>query len=463
MKSIDEKIDIILRQKLLMGYKPELNLNENYEQLNEAEPRNLSNKIVGAAGSYAVKQALKRGAARAAARAATNAAATTAATGAAATNAAATTAAVGVTGAEAAAGGAAATAAGGLTTATIAAIGAAGLGGIAGIFLIANFVQGWGRKGPKERISFYCSFCKEHANPTGYDASKVRKIANDLYTAYAAKGFLGSGIGTDEEGAYAAFGKLSSWDEFCGLVKVFESNYNKRLYDYIKNEHWRTVELMKILNIITPLFERRVREQIIPITNCLINLIKRRFNPSFTITTPIPSGGFNIPGNDTNLKNPVLIRKGGIKIFSLVPNAEGLNWRTNDSTIKGFTRCAQNGCVEFVDKATNTVYLIDQCYRAGRIIPTPDRSCPNGYQPPLDGIYKLCTSGQPVVEMQKCLSLNPDGKFGTSTLNALSTQKRITEFKAQDVASLCNNNNPIIPKKSDFDWLEGEDLTIQEF
>ena len=462
MKSIDEKIDIILRQKLLMGYKPELNLNENYEQLNEAKPRNIVNNLANAAGSYAIKQGLKRAAARTAARtAATNAAATTAAATTAATNAAATTA-VGVTGAEAAGGGIAATTASGLGLTAIAGIAAASLGGIAGLFLIANFVQGWGRRGPKQRISFYCSFCKEHANPTNYDASKIRKIANDIFTAYSAKGFLGSGIGTDEEGAYAAFGKLSSWDEFCALVKVFENNYNKRLYDYIKDEHWRTVELMKILNIITPLFERRVREQIIPITNCLINLIKRRFNPSFTITTPIPSGGFNIPGNDTNLKNPELIRKGGIKIFSLVPNAEGINWRTNDSSIKGFTRCAQNGCVEFVDKATNTIYLIDHCYRARRI-PNPDRSCPNGYQPPSDGVYKLCTSGPPVVEMQRCLGINADGKFGTSTLNELSRQKRITEFKAQDVASLCNNNNPIIPKKSDFDWLEGEDLTIQNF
>jgi len=461
MKSIDEKIDIILRQKLLMGYKPELNLNENYEQLNEAEPRYLTNKIARAASNYAISQGLKRAAATTAARTAATTAATNAAATTAATNAAATTA-VGVTGAEAGAGSVAAAAGSGLGLTAITGIAAASLGGIAGLFLIANFVQGWGRKGPKERISFYCTFCKEHANPTNYDANKIRKIANDLYTAYRAKGFLGSGLGTDEEGAYAAFGKLESWDEFCALVKVFENNYNKRLYDYIKNEHWRTVELMKILNIITPLFERRVREQIIPITNCLINLIKRRFNPSFTITTPIPSGGFNIPGTDTNLKNPVLIRKGGIKIFSLVPNAEGLNWRTNDSTIKGFTRCAQNGCVEFVDKATNKIYLIDHCYRAERIIPNPDRSCPNGYQPPLDGVYKLCTSGQPVIDMQKCLNINPDGKFGRSTLNALSTQKNVTQFTAQDVARLCDNNIPI-PNKSDFDWLEGEDLTIQEF
>lgn len=419
MKNIDNKLDIILRQKLLMGYNPSMNLNENISIVKDSV--NKKEKLDEAYGS----------------------------------GMAMLTTALGGGGITSGAGAAAGVIAG--TTLAVA-------GGIAGVFLIANFVQGFGRRGPRERISFFCQYCKDRVKPQNIDSGKIARIANQLYKAYRQQGFLGTGLGTNEEGAYDAFRKLKNFEEFCSLVQVFEARFNRRLYDYIKNEHWRTQELMKIMNIIDPLYIRFTEETIEDVAPCLINLIRRRTNNrNFSVSTPFPSGGIDIPA-DEQMKNPTLKAGGGIKIISLIPNpSTRINWRTQDSRIKGYTECAQNGCVVFV-ALDGTRHFIDHCYREGKVIPQPNRTCPSGFTVPQDGIYKICTTGQPVVDMQKCLGINQDGKFGTTTLNALRTQKGVDRFTVAQLATLCPTvPPPPPPPTTDENPFEGNDISLNEF
>jgi hypothetical protein len=298
MEYIDKKIDIILRQKLLMGYNPKLNLNENISTIKTSNNnKQILNEWIPIVLAVS--------------------------------------------------------------------------GGIAGVAAIANFMQGFARRGPRERIGQFCQFCKDKVKPQNVDSSKIAKIANQLYKAYREQGFLGTGLGTNEEGAYDAFRQLKNFEEFCVLVQVFESRFNKRLYDYIKNEHWRTVELKKILDIIDPLYVKFGNGAIQNVASCLINLIRRRTNNrNFSTTTPFPSAGIDIPGDDL-MKNPTLKKHGGIKIISLIPNPEtNVNWRTQDSRIKGYTECAQNGCVTFVAQ-DGTRHFIDHCYKTNKPQPRP--------------------------------------------------------------------------------------------
>ena len=416
MKDIDNKIDIILRQKLLMGYNPSMNLNENISIVKDSI--NKKEKLDEQFGGMAM---IAKGLA------------------------------------------------GGITAGAapsallIPGVGAAIAGGIAGAFLIANFVQGFSRRAPKERISFFCQYCKDRVKPQNVDSGKIARIANQLYKAYRQQGFLGTGLGTNEEGAYDAFRKLKNFEEFCSLVQVFEQRFNKRLYDYIKNEHWRTQELMTIMNIIDPLYLRFTNKTIEEITPCLINLIRRRTNNrNFSASTQFPSAGIDIPA-DEQMKNPILKRHGGIKIISLIPNPETkINWRTKDSRLKGYTECAQNGCVVFVAQ-DGTKHFIDQCYSARRV---PNRTCPSGFVTPQDGVYKLCTTGQPVIDMQKCLGINQDGKFGTTTLNALKAQKQVDKFTVAQLATLCQGTPPPPPPPpvpKDDNPFEGNDISLNEF
>lgn len=418
MKDIDNKIDIILRQKLLMGYNPSMNLNENVSIVkNSINSKEKLDEVAMIPAPVLAAQVAGGG---------------------------------GVT-------------AGALgSSLLIPGVGLAIAGGIAGAFLIANFVQGFGRRGPRERISFFCQYCKDRVKPQNIDSGKIARIANQLYKAYRQQGFLGTGLGTNEEGAYDAFRKLKNFEEFCSLVQVFEARFNRRLYDYIKNEHWRTQELMKIMNIIDPLYLRFVNDTIEDVAPCLINLIRRRTNnPNFSASTPFPSGGINIPA-DEQMRNPTLKAGGGIKIISLIPNpSTRINWRTQDSRIKGYTECAQNGCVVFV-ALDGTRYFIDQCYRGGGDRQR-NRTCPNGFTAPQDGIYKICTTGQPVVDMQKCLGINQDGKFGTTTLNALRTQKGVDRFTVAQLATLCQTQPPPPPPVIDDNPFEGNDISLNEF
>jgi hypothetical protein len=168
MKDIDNKIDIILRQKLLMGYNPSMNLNENISIVKDSI--NKKEKLDEQFGGMAM---IAKGLA------------------------------------------------GGITAGAapsallIPGVGAAIAGGIAGAFLIANFVQGFSRRAPKERISFFCQYCKDRVKPQNVDSGKIARIANQLYKAYRQQGFLGTGLGTNEEGAYDAFRKLKNFEEFC--------------------------------------------------------------------------------------------------------------------------------------------------------------------------------------------------------------------------------------------------------
>lgn len=419
MKDIDNKLDIILRQKLLMGYNPSMNLNENISIVKDSINKKEKLEEQFGAGMAMLAKGL---------------------------------------------GGAGITSGAGAAAGVIAGTTLAVAGGAYGLYLISNFIQGFGRRAPRERISFFCQYCKDRVKPQNIDSGKMARIANQLYKAYRQQGFLGTGLGTNEEGAYDAFRKLKNFEEFCSLVQVFESRFNRRLYDYIKNEHWRTQELMKIMNIIDPLYIRFTEETIENVAPCLINLIRRRTNnPNFSASTTFPSGGIDIPA-DEQMKNPTLKAGGGIKIISLIPNpSTRINWRTQDSRIKGYTECAQNGCVVFV-ALDGTRHFIDQCYRGKKVIPQPNRTCPNGFTVPQDGIYKLCTTGQPVVDMQKCLGINQDGKFGTATLRALKAQKNVETFTVAQLATLCPSVPPPPPPvPTDENPFEGNDISLNEF
>jgi hypothetical protein len=392
MENIDKKIDVLLRQKLLMGYNPSDNLNENIE--NAASSKKLLNEVVP------------------------------------------------------------------LVVAAIPYLtGAAYVGGITmtgwGIW---NFADGAGRNVVRNKIEDFFNFCKRNRNPLNVDRTKTNNIAKELWTAFERKGFLGSGIGTDEEGVYNALKKLSSIGEFCSVIDEYYRDYaqgGSSLWREIKDEMWRTAELEKVEAILTKLYDQ-AQQDLGQRTSCLVKLIKRRFN-----TTTLPTGGTLLIAA-TNNKD--IETHGGIVLKGLFPDTTGFNWETKDGQIKGVTTCAQNGCVIF-QGSNGCKYLIDQCNPSGKGCigaatggaatggaggggaAVGGRFCPDGYNPPTDGVYKKCKSGDPVKKVQQCLGVNDDGKFGPRTLRALRIQKDVESFREENIPSICAStpDNPVTP------------------
>jgi len=389
MENIDKKIDVLLRQKLLMGYNPSDNLNENIE--NAASSKKLLNELAPLVA--------------------------------------------------------------GILT------GAAYVGGITmtgwGIW---NFVDGAGRNVVKNKIEDFFNFCKRNRNPLNVDRTKTNNIAKELWTAFERKGFLGSGIGTDEEGVYNALKKLSSIGEFCSVIDEYYRDYaqgGSSLWREIKDEMWRTAELEKVEAILTKLYDQ-AQQDLGQRTSCLVKLIKRRFN-----TTTLPTGGTLLISATSNKD---IDSHGGIVLKGLFPDTTGFNWETKDGQIKGVTTCAQNGCVIF-QGSNGCKYLIDQCNPSGKGCigaaatggaatsgaggggAVGGRFCPNGYNPPTDGVFKKCTSGDLVKKVQQCLGVNDDSKFGPRTLRALRIQKGIESFREENIPSICAStpDNPVTP------------------
>jgi hypothetical protein len=382
MENIDKKIDVLLRQKLLMGYNPSDNLNENIE--NAASSKKLLNE-----GFPLVALVI-----------------------------------------------------GGIT-----------MGG----WGIWNFADGAGRNVVRNKIEDFFNFCKRNRNPLNVDRTKTNNIAKELWTAFEKKGFLGTGIGTDEEGVYDALKKLSSIGEFCSVIDEYYRDYaqgGSSLWREIKDEMWRTAELEKVEAILAKLYDK-AQQDLGQRTSCLVKLIKRRFN-----TTTLPTGGTLLIAATSNKD---IDAHGGIVLKGLFPDATGINWETKDGQIKGVTTCAQNGCVIF-QLSNGCKYLIDQCNPSGKGCigaatggaatggaggggAVGGRFCPNGYKPPTDGVYKKCKSGDPVKKVQQCLGVNDDGKFGPRTLRALRIQKGVESFKEENIPSICaaSVNQPVTP------------------
>jgi len=517
MKSIDEKIDIILRQKLLMGYKPELNLNENIKKTSEdnkllTEAPFLIWPILKAAGYtiggitawYWGKQALDaRGRNRP-------------------------------------------------------------LDELYSYFSMCDKIPNI-TKGASEDIANTVSDNLKIAydpaaitNPS-LNPGKIIKGITHLYQSHIEGKVL--------EDVYGTLKELRKFSDFCLTKEKYWEKENIQLYTVMKKEHVKADELYQVNEIIGKLFDVYITKLAKAEVPCISNLIFNQFRKK--ATDPFPANGYLI-----NSTNPKVQKHRGIVLTSLFPdNRTGFNWHFADRSKYGHTSCDPNGCVKFIDSSGES-YYVGQCYKGQNPVPkclsnllynyygvTPnsdlpregilinstqnpkvdvhggiilksyypsstygtnwyfqDRSsygkticdddgcvkfintsgetfyihscyekhkndtntattttntnrptsyCPTGYAPPTDGIYKICSSGQPVVEVQRCLNINPDGKFGRRTLNALRTQKGVSRFTAQDVATLCRTNptpNPVPnPPRSNYDWLEGEDIGLQNF
>jgi hypothetical protein len=512
MKSIDEKIDIILRQKLLMGYKPELNLNENIKKTSE------DNKLLTEA-PFLVWPILK---------------------------------------------------AAGYTVAGITAwywgkqaLDARGrnrpLDELYSYFSMCDKIPNITKKGSANIANSVVSKLKNAYNPT---SSFSPGVVWDTITD-PAQGLIEGKI---LERVYGALKELKTFNDFCLAKQVYWDENNIQLYTVMKKEHVKAEELSQVNQMVGKLLDNYTKKLAAKEVPCIVNLIKNQFNKKET--DPFPSGGYKITTN-----NPEVQQRGGIVLTSLYPDPRtGYNWHFGDNSVYGFTSCDQNGCVKFTDKngksyytgkcfggknaapkcisnflynnygvvpnsplpregilinstqnpevekhggivlklyypsttygtnwyfkdrssygktvcdddgcikfinTSGTTFYIHSCYEKHKndtntttttTTTRPTSYCPTGYAPPTDGIYKMCSSGQPVAEVQRCLNINPDGKFGSRTLNALRTQKGVTKFTAQDVATLCRTTptpNPAPnPPRSNYDWLEGEDIGLQNF
>jgi hypothetical protein len=75
--------------------------------------------------------------------------------------------------------------------------------------------------------------------------------------------------------------------------------------------------------------------------------------------------------------------------------------------------------------------------------------CPNGYQA-CSGTYQKCCSSSKIAEAQKCLGLNPDGKWGPKTQAKISTAfpQFANSFTDADITTICAGSSPTI-KPSD--------------
>ena len=176
----------------------------------------------------------------------------------------------------------------------------------------------------------------------------------------------------------------------------------------------------------------------------------------------------------TETLNPDLQKHGGIIIY------KGNNkWKTTDGKIKGEYSCDTENPKEIKFRSGSCVYYITDSEKAKEgcigkkdvAATSPDKSagstaaagssgvvgstvtklCPNSYSPPIGGVYKQCTIGEPVKVVQRCLGgLVDDGKFGIKTLNQLRVLKGIEQFTEADVPKICAvQANTTAPTQSD--------------
>jgi len=520
MKDIDKKIDIVLRQKLLMGYNPSFNLKENIEKvskskelLNEAAPLILTIPLILKAAGYTAagitawywgKQALDaRGRNRP-------------------------------------------------------------LDELYSYFSMCDKIPNITKKGSTDIANSVVSKLKNAYNPT---SSFSPGVFWDTITD------PGQGIieGKILERVYGALKELKTFNDFCLTKQVYWDEYNIQLYTVMKKEHVKAEELSQVNQMVGKLLDNYTKKLSAKEVPCIINLIKNQFNKKET--DPFPSGGYKITTN-----NPEVQQRGGIVLTSLYPDPRtGYNWHFGDNSVYGFTSCDQNGCVKFTDKNGKSYYTgkcfggknaapkcisnflynnhgvppnsplpkegilinstqnpevekhggivlklyypsttygtnwyfkdrssygktvcdddgcikfintsgktfyIHSCYEKNKNKKKNEtntsgggttttggggvtRFCPTGYQLPSDGVYKKCSKGVPVQKIQQCLGVTVDGLFGVNTFNALQSQKGVTEFRDQDLARLCQSNVVVPPKTTNkFDWLGGEDLSIEKF
>lgn len=79
------------------------------------------------------------------------------------------------------------------------------------------------------------------------------------------------------------------------------------------------------------------------------------------------------------------------------------------------------------------------------------RVCPGGYKEPIDDVYRLCSGGRLVGELQKHLGITPqDNKFGPKTENALLAKYGMKTITKDDInkKSLESNKENIQTKQS---------------
>jgi hypothetical protein len=516
MKDIDKKIDIVLRQKLLMGYNPSFNLKENIEKVSES--KELLNEagfllwpilkaagytVAGLTAWYWGKQALDaRGRNRP-------------------------------------------------------------LDELYSYFSMCDKIPNITKKGSTDIANSVASKLKNAYNPT---SSFSPGVFWDTITD------PGQGLieGKILERVYGALKELITFNDFCLTKQVYWDENNIQLYTVMKKEHVKTEELSQVNQMVGKLLDNYTKKLSAKEVPCIVNLIKNQFNKKET--DPFPSGGYKITTN-----NPEIQQCGGIVLTSLYPDPRsGYNWHFGDNSVYGFTSCDQNGCVKFTDKNGKSYYTgkcfggknaapkcisnflynnygiqpnaplpkegilinstqnpevekhggivlklyypsttygtnwyfkdrssygktvcdddgcikfintsgktfyIHSCYEKNKNKKKNEtnnsgggtttggggvtRFCPTGYQLPLDGVYKKCSKGVPVQKIQQCLGLTVDGLFGVNTFNALQSQKGVTEFRDQDLARLCQSNVVVPPKTTNkFDWLGGEDLSIEKF
>jgi hypothetical protein len=171
--------------------------------------------------------------------------------------------------------------------------------------------------------------------------------------------------------------------------------------------------------------------------------------------------------------NPDLQKHGGIIIY------EGNKWKTTDGKINGEYSCDTENPKEIQFRSGSCVYYITESEKAkegcigkkdvaatspdksadstaaagssGAIGSTATKLCPTGYSPPIGGVYKQCTIGEPIKVVQRCLGgLVDDGKFGIKTLNQLRVLKGTEQFTEEDIPKICAvQANTTVPAQSD--------------
>lgn len=426
MEKIDNKIDILLRQKLLMNYNPSMNLTENintYSNKNSVieSKTGVVKKIKDAA--WNTLKSFTKGAVK-------------------------TT--VNVSGAI-------------FNRYTLGRIWKISPTSIvaASIYFLYRLVRRNDTNLYKNEIVGIFSLCKRVKDaPTGAHI----KLAEQLNYALSG-GYKISRLGVDVKEVLRIFQSIATIGELCLVNNAFNNEYGengvlvKQLLSYDNFDATvRTQALQKVI--------RNIESGIDTVeVKCVEHLlIKNTLN--FT-TTERPHVQI------TQTLNPDLQEHGGIIIY------EGNKWKTTDGKIKGEYSCDTENPKEIKFRSGGCVYYIDDSEKAkegcigkkdvaatspdksadstaaagssGAVGSTVTKLCPNSYSPPIDGVYKQCTIGEPVKVVQRCLGgLVDDGKFGIKTLNQLRVLKGIEQFTEADVPKICAvQANTTAPTQSD--------------
>jgi hypothetical protein len=104
----------------------------------------------------------------------------------------------------------------------------------AGLSELPTIINGTGSSDVK--VKQFCSLCAKYNAPITQSSNKKADVLRDAI----------QGVGTNESNIFRIFNSLTSFDEFCSVVKSYRSSYSVPLYTDLANDISQESEWVQI-------------------------------------------------------------------------------------------------------------------------------------------------------------------------------------------------------------------------